>query len=117
MALITCSECGKELSSTAERCPHCGHKTEFAKDSAKKRDIAWAVYISLGAFVIGLLLLIPNLFTLMDNYNDYYFWNYYTERSDAVMRNIGIGVGLTGSGLGVFLATLKQVKKQNQENK
>lgn len=25
MALITCSECGKQFSNTAARCPHCGH--------------------------------------------------------------------------------------------
>ena len=25
MALITCSECGKQFSDTAARCPHCGH--------------------------------------------------------------------------------------------
>jgi len=25
MALIKCSECGKEISSSAESCPNCGH--------------------------------------------------------------------------------------------
>ena len=28
MALITCSECGKEISDMAEACPHCGYKNE-----------------------------------------------------------------------------------------
>lgn len=26
MALIKCSECNKDISSTAKVCPHCGHK-------------------------------------------------------------------------------------------
>ncbi len=28
MALIKCSECGKEISSNAESCPHCGNPIE-----------------------------------------------------------------------------------------
>lgn len=115
MALIICSECGKEISNTAEHCPHCGHKTEFAKESAKKKDTTLALYLCVGAVVIGLILLIPALFTLAENYNDWYFWNWYTERSDGVMRNIGIGVGLTGGGIGGYLGLLARAKKQRQD--
>ena len=28
MVMITCSECGKEISDIAESCPHCGYKNE-----------------------------------------------------------------------------------------
>ncbi len=31
MALITCEECGKEISSLAEVCPHCGCPTELGR--------------------------------------------------------------------------------------
>lgn len=31
MALIKCSECGKEVSSSAKTCPHCGMKLSFKK--------------------------------------------------------------------------------------
>ena len=31
MALIKCSECGKEVSSSAKTCPHCGIKINFKK--------------------------------------------------------------------------------------
>lgn len=31
MALITCSECGKQISSSATVCPNCGCKTDFGK--------------------------------------------------------------------------------------
>lgn len=115
MALIICEECKKEISSTAECCPHCGHKTSFSQEVAKKKDAALAMYICLAAIAIGLFLLLPALFTLAENYNDWYFWNWYTDRSDAVVRNIGLGVGLTGGGLGVLLR-LKHTKKNNSDS-
>lgn len=113
MALITCEECGKEISSTAKICPHCGHKTAYANEHAKKMDRTVAGYICLAAIVIGLILLIPALITLMENYNDWYFWNYYTERSDAVVRNIGLGIGMTGGGLGCLLYFKKKAQNEN----
>lgn len=114
MALITCEECGKEISSTAKTCPHCGHKTEYAKESAKKLDYTVAMYICLAAIVIGAILLVPALITLMENLNDWYFWNWYTERSDAVVRNISFGIGLVGGGLGVLLGLKKKAQNDTQ---
>lgn len=32
MALIKCPECGKEISDTVERCPHCGYSLKKRKD-------------------------------------------------------------------------------------
>ena len=115
MALIICEECKKEISSTAERCPHCGHKTAFATESAKKKDVTLAVYICLAAIVIGLFLLLPAFFTLVENYDDWYFWNWYTDRSNAVMRNLGIGTAMTGSGIGILLKLKTQAKKQSSD--
>ena len=117
MALITCEECGQTISSTAESCPHCGHKTNYAKVNAKRKDTTIAVYICIAAVCVGLFLLIPALVTLMDNYNDWYFWNWYTDRSDEVVRNIGLGIGLTGGGLGVLLGLRKKAKKEQDEEK
>lgn len=37
MALIKCSECGKEISDKATECIHCGNKVNFKKDSIKKQ--------------------------------------------------------------------------------
>ena len=39
MALIKCSECGKEISDTAKTCPHCGTITEHQKELNKKSNI------------------------------------------------------------------------------
>ena len=40
MALTKCTECGKEISSTALSCPHCGapNKAEQAKEDTKKHN-------------------------------------------------------------------------------
>ena len=38
MALIACSECGKEISSQAAACPHCGHPLPGAAASATSED-------------------------------------------------------------------------------
>ena len=37
MALIKCSECGKEISDKAMECIHCGNKVNVKKDSIKKQ--------------------------------------------------------------------------------
>ena len=49
MALIKCKECGKEISSDADKCPHCG----------KKRSKSVQLTI---AVAIGFLILLPFLF-------------------------------------------------------
>lgn len=116
MALIKCEECGKEISSTAECCPHCGHKTVYANEHAKKVDLTVAMYICLAAIVIGIIVLLPALVTLLENYNDWYFWNWYSSRSDAVVRNIGIGIGLTGGGIGVLLGLKKKAQTESTDN-
>lgn len=37
MALINCKECGKEVSDTANKCPHCGYKNKKLTNDTKKR--------------------------------------------------------------------------------
>jgi len=39
MALIKCSECGKEISSNAEVCPSCGALTRYGKRFRKKQKV------------------------------------------------------------------------------
>jgi hypothetical protein len=45
MALITCRECGKELSSKATSCPHCG--------APAPRETGVVTYLFWGALVLG----------------------------------------------------------------
>lgn len=37
MALINCKECGKEISDTVKKCPHCGYRNEQLKKEAKDK--------------------------------------------------------------------------------
>ena len=45
MALITCKECGKEISDTAKVCVNCGAKTEKAKLKSKKVKLYTSILI------------------------------------------------------------------------
>ena len=47
MALIKCSECGKEISDKAATCPNCGSPTEKAEEDTK-----------VIAFILGMVVLI-----------------------------------------------------------
>ena len=76
MALIKCSECGKEISDKAERCVHCGFKItkesdiepdkDFIKDYetennekfSNKFNSYFILIISILLIVVGILLLV-----------------------------------------------------------
>lgn len=47
MALVKCDECGKEISSTADKCPHCG-----AKPAIKRGCGCWTLTIIIGICVL-----------------------------------------------------------------
>ncbi len=53
MALIKCPECGSDVSSMAEMCPHCGHPI-VAEEKAKKQS----AYVNMIPSIIGFLLII-----------------------------------------------------------
>ena len=76
MALIKCSECGKEYSNNAPACPKCGNPTE-GKEVApkqqtvvvqKKKSSAWA-WIVLAIVGIGILGATGTLSNLTASYN------------------------------------------------
>ena len=66
MAMIKCKECGKEISSTAEKCPHCGYKTAHGQNvsGAKMLLVFWAITIV--CMVVGVILLLVNMGEFMD---------------------------------------------------
>ena len=49
MALIKCEECGKEISSQADACPHCGYKKE------KTGCLGMIGYLIIGLFFVGII--------------------------------------------------------------
>ena len=58
MALINCPECGKEVSTTALSCPHCGYAL-LAKAQHKKNSSFYIISIIFCIIVITALLFIP----------------------------------------------------------
>ena len=56
MALIKCDECGKEISSKAEKCPFCGAPVVSDVDSIKKVGGSVVRIIALFVFLIFLFL-------------------------------------------------------------
>lgn len=54
MALITCHECGHEISDTAKVCPSCGCKTLHSKTTKRKRmRVAIICFFLIFVFVLG----------------------------------------------------------------
>ena len=55
MALMKCPECGKEMSSTALSCPHCGapNKQEQTKEENRKANLLTSTICSILIFCIG----------------------------------------------------------------
>lgn len=69
MALIKCSECGKEISDKAKVCPNCGSKTNFAHKKSKDNKLTILV-------VIGFIIILVSLV----------FWFFNDEDSKRLME-------------------------------
>lgn len=66
MALIYCPECGKELSDTLKKCPHCGMKIKNKKEKKvdkKKRGIIIAIIVAV-IILVGASAIIYNVLSL-----------------------------------------------------
>lgn len=63
MALIKCKECGKEMSDTAEVCPHCGFKYQRTKVVNKSNQIRTGSIVSLISCSILLIIIMVLYFT------------------------------------------------------
>lgn len=100
MALIKCSECGKEISDSAQICPHCGCKTSHGQTVTKARTSSLIKYaFSAGALIIGIILLCSGLSFINEYTSSYwgeYLWEegYWTDDSDAVMAIVKIAIGI-----------------------
>lgn len=54
MALINCSECGKEISDKAKTCPNCGYKLKRIKSISPRMKVAILSVSAVVIVVIGL---------------------------------------------------------------
>jgi len=62
MALITCKDCGKEFSSSAEKCVHCGCPSETFRVSENKKNTKLFLIklLVLAVVIIGLIIFVTN---------------------------------------------------------
>ena len=115
MALIKCEECGKEISSTAKTCPYCGYKTPRTEEDSKILEQKITVYTCLAGIVIGLILLLPALVALLENYDSWTFWYWNTDYSQSVLLKLCFGIALTGGGIVVLKRLQKQTAGENTD--
>lgn len=66
MAMIKCAECGKEISSTAERCPNCGYKTAHGRSMTEAKGLLAYYVISVILLLVGVWLFFANLGDFME---------------------------------------------------
>ena len=106
MALIRCIECNKEISDSAETCPHCGMKTNHGQKVAQDKKLAISVLFAFGFFILGMVLFISGSSFIKEYTSSYwgeYLWEegYWTEDSEAVMAVIKqvAGAGMFIGGL------------------
>ena len=59
--LSTCSVCGKELSSTAEICPHCGQKTSGGIKKEKEKEKIIISIITTVLSLVGAILVVSSM--------------------------------------------------------
>lgn len=116
MALIKCPECGKDVSTAAETCPHCGFPIknkvkepaeiidttnypkpkssswiEAWKGKAKKTRIIWTLLFlaSVIGLVISLLLLVNDKQVVYDAYLD---WTFYRTKPVHIVFSVIFGI-------------------------
>lgn len=72
MALIKCTECGKEISTTAEVCPHCGYRTAHGRSITEAKYQLGQWIISIVLIVLGVVWVFGNFSNVMELYNDWH---------------------------------------------
>ncbi len=103
MAMIKCSECGREISDRAKVCPGCGATTLAGRNAEeqKKQDIIQSIkgLICLGFFIAGGVLLFLGLKDYISDVNNgYYTYKApFTDHEKEVIEKIILGVSFIGA--------------------
>lgn len=131
MALIKCSECGKEISSTAPSCPNCGALTNVGKEQADKQNEDMFQIIATICSVVLSLIGLCGLYYFYTGLRDYSYdkekhrYTYtepYTEHEQEVLSKIVIGgacsivAGITDIALTIVLTKRKKQKRAGSQN-
>lgn len=100
MAIINCSECGREISSTANRCPYCGKATaSYEVNTSKLAVILGTLPFDIG----GAVLLIIGLVRLSE------------DESEEALIMLVLGVVILLVGLIANASLMSSIRKKEQE--
>ena len=119
MAMIKCRECGREISSRAETCPHCGMKTRYARQMEEKKENSAAVIVSWAISIIGTLVFAFGAMTMFQDISNYHdLWargyNYQSPLSDhevSVIMQMVVGAAMDIGGMvSVYLQRRKMLQ-------
>ncbi len=114
MAMIKCRECGKEISSRAENCPHCGYKTRYGRSEAENKNSSVMAIVMLVLIVVGLIMVFVNVSTFIDDTDGWGGYTYtapLTDHEMGVVVGFAVGAGLLGGGV-AGLWNMNKNKKQ-----
>ena len=104
MELITCPECGHEVSDTAETCPNCGYRLKRKKTYTVDYYTANRMSKRLKErYICGIIGAICGIF-----YGIYLFIKAATD-PDLVVFNILMGIFMIALGIGVILFSIKHL--------
>ena len=120
MALIKCSECGKEISDKAKKCPHCGFKKkkeikinlDFLKKLDKKKIILLAGLIVIILILLSFLIISNNKKKEEERYNnlpikvDISMTSYYGS-IDYILYELGLDFDLVTMGANCYTGVQK----------
>lgn len=111
MALINCKECGKEISTTAENCPHCGCRTPHGRSITEAKGLLSQYVIWVVLIIVGVVLFfwslkpLAELFDEWESVKHWYFYQddnflnfIYYEGETGVLWKLIIGLGLVVTG-------------------
>lgn len=98
MAIITCSECGKDISTTAEVCPHCGYRTEHGRSVTEAKGyLVWSI-IAYVLIIVGGFMVAINIGEFLDRVDYLDQYEYFSDEGQRSVRQFYIGICLMVSG-------------------
>lgn len=117
MAMIKCRECGKEISSRAEACPHCGAKTRFGMNENDKKQASVAAVILILVSVVGTIIFFSALMTMLRDINNYDnpWVSGYNYKSPLTEHEVGVIMRLVFGGaldIGCSIGAFQLYKKK-----
>ena len=125
MALIKCSECGREISDTAKICPHCGYKTAYAQKNEQAKTIMHMSLIvnliCISLYIIGAILFFSGISKLDDYGYSFFSDNWANSYRDSVVEAgrkgiIGIVLLVIGFCVSIIYAKIIRRLRLNSNN-